>query len=94
MKQHGIGEDAVKAFGGQRQFQEILVPDFAATGRARHGDKAGRAVQPHRPMAQRDEGLQVAAGSASQIQDVVGRLALDMPQQRGDVLADIVVAPR
>ncbi|MNL30953.1 hypothetical protein D3C87_1527190 [compost metagenome] len=92
MKQHGIGEDAIKACRGQRQLQEILVPDLATGCGARHLDKAGRAVQPHRSMTQRGKRLQVAAGAAAQVQHVKRRFALDMPQQGGDVLADVVAA--
>jgi hypothetical protein len=43
-------------------------------------------------MAQGLEGAQIAAGAAAEIQQGEGRLAVDVPQQGGDVLADVVVA--
>ncbi|MNI75284.1 hypothetical protein D3C73_1314220 [compost metagenome] len=43
-------------------------------------------------MAHSCKRLQVATGTAAKIENVERRLALDMPQQRIDVLADIVIA--
>ncbi|MCY1561400.1 hypothetical protein D9M68_986540 [compost metagenome] len=43
-------------------------------------------------MAEGLEGAQVAARAAAEIENPVGRLGLDMAEQGGDVLADIVVA--
>lgn len=74
------------------QAQEVLEPDFAAAGGAGHGDEAGGAVQADGAVAEGGESLEVAAGAAAEVEDVVGRLAVDMAQQRGDVLADVVVA--
>src|SRR5690606_28495054 len=50
------------------------------------------AVEAHRDMAERRERREVAAGPAAEVQDDEGRFALDVAQQLGDVLADVVVA--
>ena len=43
-------------------------------------------------MAQRLEGVQVAPGPAAEVQQVEGRWPGHVLQQRGDVLADVVIA--
>jgi hypothetical protein len=43
-------------------------------------------------VAEGAEGAQVATRAAAEIEDPVGRLGLNMAEQGGDVLADIVVA--
>jgi len=42
-------------------------------------------------MAQRAEGFQVPSRAAADIEDRERRRAFDVPQERGDVLADVVV---
>ncbi|MCY1540807.1 hypothetical protein D9M68_764660 [compost metagenome] len=92
MEQAGVGEDAVEACIRQVEGQEVLLPDFTAAAFAGHLDEARAAVQADGGVAQGLEGAQVAARAAAEIEDLVRRLALDMPQQCGDVLADIVIA--
>jgi hypothetical protein len=53
--------------------------------------KPRRAVQADGPVSHRQESLQVTARSTPEIQDIEGRLAVDVTQQGGDVLADVVV---
>ena len=90
MKQRGVGEYAVKAAGRQLQIQEILLPYFA-TARARHGHERRRALQSDGRVAEGREGAQIAPGPATEVEYRERRLAGDMPQQRRDVLADIVI---
>src|SRR5690606_32967542 len=76
----------------QVQPQEVLLEHLASAALARHAHEAGRAVEAHRDMAERRERREVAAGPAAEVQDDEGRFALDVAQQLGDVLADVVVA--
>ena len=80
MKQGSVREDAVKALTGQVKFEEILLPHFAPGIGARHGNKAGCALQPDSSMAECGEGLEVASRPAAEIEDREGRLRFDMPQ--------------
>ena len=43
-------------------------------------------------MPEPGEGREVAPRPAAEVEDPEGRLARDVPQQRGDVLADVVIA--
>ncbi|MNE75387.1 hypothetical protein D3C80_1715420 [compost metagenome] len=52
MEQRGIGEDAVEIPLGQLQFEEVLLPNFAADIGAGHGDEACAAIQSDRFMPQ------------------------------------------
>src|ERR1700722_2236050 len=91
MKQGCIREDAIEMRGRQVKSQEILLPYFASGIGARHGHKGGSALQPDRFVPQLCEGLEIAPRTATQIKNRERTLALDMPQQRRDVLADIVI---
>src|SRR5690606_13257852 len=59
---------------------------------ARHPGEARRAVEADGDMAERGECRQVAPRPAAEVEDGEGRLALEVAQQLGDVLADVVVA--
>ncbi|RML40083.1 hypothetical protein ALQ97_200132 [Pseudomonas savastanoi pv. glycinea] len=92
MKQHGVGEDPVEAFAWQVQLQEILLPHFAAAVLACHSGEFLRAVEAHRNVPHAGKCLQIPPRAAAEIENVKGGRALDMPQQRVDVLADVVIA--
>jgi hypothetical protein len=57
-----------------------------------HTNEASRAVQTGRRVTARGEGAQVASGPAAEVEDAKGRVALDLAEQRVDVLRDVVVA--
>src|SRR5207302_8180131 len=58
----------------------------------RHGDKLARSVEAHGFVPQRSKVNQVAAGTAPEIQDRIGRLTLYRIEQGRVILADIVVS--
>lgn len=91
VKERGVGEYAIEESARQVQREKILVQDFAAAVLARHGGEARGAVKPDHAVPERLEGLQVAPRSAAEIKDREGRSCRDVPQQRIDVLADIVI---
>ena len=91
MEERRIGEDAVELAGRQVEREEVLLPYLASGSGARHLDEALGAVEPNGHVAERGEGLEVAPRPATEVEDRERRLALDVAQQRGDVLADIVV---
>ena len=92
MKEHRVGEDAVEVRRGQVERKEILLqtshPEFARAISA----KVAGTVQTDRRMAHGLERLQVAPRPAAEVEDRKGRRAVDVPQQRLDVVADVVVA--
>src|SRR5690606_1238482 len=92
MEERCVGEDAVEAPGRQLEPQEILLEDFAAAVLARHPGEARRAVEADRDVSERLECGQVAPRSTAEVEDGEGRLALDMAQELGDVLADVMLA--
>jgi len=59
---------------------------------ARHGCEARGALEPDGRVPEPGEGREVAPGPAAEVEDPEGRRAFDVPQQRGDVLADVVIA--
>src|SRR5690606_18671133 len=63
-----------------------------ATVRTRHLDKTRRAIQANGRMAHLSQGQKIPPRTAPEIQDLQRRLALDVAQQRRDVLRDIVIA--
>jgi hypothetical protein len=92
MKERGIGEYPIEAAGGQIELEKILLPYFTTAVSARHGRKTLRAFEADCNVTAVDERLEVAAGAASKIQDCERRLALDVLQQRVDILADVMAA--
>src|SRR5688572_19160760 len=91
VEQSGVGVYAVEAAGGQVELEEILEPHLAAAVLARHPDEASGALEAHRDVPELHECLQVAARPATQVEYRERRLALDVAQQRFDVLGDVVV---
>ncbi len=77
---------------GRSKLQEILLPYFAAARGARHRGERGGALQADRGMAHAREGGEVPARPAAEIQNRERRCAFDMPQQRRNILADVVIA--
>ena len=92
MEQRGIGVNSVKMVVGKIEGEEVLLPDVAPAVASRHPGELRGAIKTGRPVSQRDEGLEITSRSAPEIQDDKRWLALDMLQQAGDVLADIVIA--
>ena len=60
--------------------------------RARHGDELPRSVEPHRFVSQRSKVTDIAAGSATEIEDRGWWVALDGLKECRVILADIVVS--
>ena len=71
--------------------QKVLMEDPAPRIGARHGGEFLRSVEARHVVAQRPEEVQVPPGSAPQIENGIGGIALDGIQQRRRVLADVVV---
>src|SRR2546423_2858843 len=92
MKRRGMGEYAIEAAGRQIELQKILPPYFTTAVSAGHVGKTLRAFETDRDVTAVDERLEVAPGSASEIEYGEGRLALDVLQQRVDILADVMTA--
>src|SRR3954467_2174545 len=92
MKERRVGEYAVETALRQLEFQEILLPYFGAALGARHCRQPRGAFQAYRDVAERRQRLEIASRPAAEIQDRERRFTLDRPQQRFDVLADVVIA--
>src|SRR5207245_10594421 len=92
VEQRRVGEHPVEARRRQLQPEEVLLPDLEAALLARHRREARRAFQAHRDVAERGQGLEIAPRPAAEIEDRERRLAFDVTQQLGDVLADVGVA--
>ncbi len=92
MEQAGVGEDAVEMPGRQLQFEEALPPHLAAAVGTRHDDELGAAIEADGFVAQAAEGAQVGAPARSRNRGCARASALDMPQQRSDVLTHVMVA--
>ena len=59
---------------------------------SRHGDEMLGTVQTDRIMASFDERFEIAPGPAAKVEYCKRGLALDVLQQRFNVLADVVIA--
>src|SRR6266446_9416149 len=92
MKQRRVGEHAIKTATRQVELEEILLPYFAAAMGARHRGGVRGALQPNRDMTAFGKRLEVASGPAAEIEYHEGRFTLNEPQQRRDILADVVIA--
>src|SRR4051794_21698938 len=92
MKQRGVGEHAIKLIIRKIELEEILLPYIAATVGARHGGKVRGTFQTYRNVTEFGKHLEVAPGSATKIEYRERRFAIDVLQQRRDVLADVVIA--
>src|SRR6266540_1783026 len=92
VEQHRVCEHAVEARLGKRQREQILPPHLASAVLARHRGEALRSLQADRGVTEIGKRLQVPPGPAAQVENRERRLALDIPQQRRDILADVVIA--
>ena len=92
MEQHRVGKHPVEAFGRQVQLEKVLQQHFTATVLAGHLRKPFGAIEPDGNMAHACKRLQITPRPAAEIQHGKRRCALDMAQQRVDVLAHIVIA--
>ena len=92
MKQRGIGEDPVKTSGRKIELEKVLMPDLTAGIGTRHFHEASRTIQSDDAMTETGKGLQVTAGAATEVEDRKRRVAMNMSQQGGDILTDIVAA--
>src|SRR3954465_12035286 len=91
MEQRCIREYAVEPRRRQVEPQKILLPHLAATVRPRHFHEARGTLQPNRHVAKSGERFQIASRPAAEIQNGEQRLRFDVIQQRGDVLADVMM---
>lgn len=92
VEQGRIGENAVEMRVGQIQAEEILLPHLACTVAACHLRQRRRPFKTDGVVSALHESLQVATGTAAEIQNRAGWRTLDMAQQRVDVLLDVMVA--
>jgi hypothetical protein len=92
MEQRRICKNAVKAAFGQLHCQKILMENLALRIRARHDDELLRSVEAHGFVPQRSEMTEIAAGSTTEIEDGIRRVALYRIEECRVVLADIVVS--
>src|SRR4051794_10220605 len=67
------------------------MQDLAARMHARHGDELLRAVEPYGFMSQRSKITEIAARSATEIEDRIWWVTLDGLEECRVILADIVV---
>ena len=68
------------------------MQDLAARMCPRHGDELPRSIEPHGFVPGRSEVAEIAAGSATEIKDTVGRVTLYGIEECRVILADIVVS--
>src|SRR5690606_41836713 len=73
------------------QLEEILVPDLAAALPG-HRDEGLGAIQPDCQMSKLSEGTQVASGTAAAIENTKRSRPFDVPQQRVNILRNVVIA--
>ncbi|MNE88205.1 hypothetical protein D3C80_1854860 [compost metagenome] len=79
VKQHGIGENAVEAFGRQVEFEKVLLPDLTAAVIARHLGKPFTAVEANGNVPHGGEGFQVTARPTAKIEQGERCRTLNMP---------------
>jgi hypothetical protein len=71
-----------KLAGGKVIGQQVLLPDLAAGGRARHDHELGAAVEPDDHVAKIAENYEIASGAAAEIEDAIWRDTRDGSEQR------------
>ena len=71
--------------------QEVLQPYFTAAFLARHRDEALRAVDADRTVPQCLQCLQIAAGTAAEVEQHEWWRAADVLEKRRDVLTDVMI---
>ena len=92
MEQHGVGEHAVEMRGRQIEFEEILLQHVAAAVGARHRGQPLCALKTGGVVAEFLESFEVTSWTAPEVEQLKRRGCLDVVQQRGDVLAHVMVA--
>src|SRR4029077_17694359 len=85
------GRGPGKRGGGEGGGQEVLVPDVAPGGGARHGDEARRGVEPDRLVAEGAKAPEIATGATAEIENRERAWPLEARPQRVHVLADVMV---
>src|SRR5271167_254287 len=88
VKQGGVGEHAVEVLVRKIELEEILLPHLAASVGARHDGQALGAFQTYREVTKFGKYLEVASRPATKIEYCERWVAIDVLQQRLDVLAD------
>src|SRR6185295_17309190 len=91
VEQRRIGKYAVETCWRQVQPKKILLPHLAAAIRPRHFHEARGTIEPDRHMAKTGECPQIASRPAAKIQNGKRRPRFDMIQQRGDILAYVMI---
>ena len=81
-----------KATLGQLHRQKVLMENLALRERARHLHELPRSVEPHGFVPQGSKVTEIAAGSTTKIEDGIRRIALYRIEERGVILADIMVS--
>ena len=92
MKQRGIGEDPIEVRIREIELKKILLPHVAVGVGAGHCDETAGALEPNCGMAQLAEGREIAPRAAPEIENDEWWHRFHMPQQRRDVLIDVMVA--
>ena len=92
VEERGIGKHAVKTALRQIEAKKTLLPHLALAFATRHVYEAFGAVESDRLMPASNERPEIAPGTAAEIEDGERRFSGNVPQQRVDVLADVVVA--
>src|ERR1700733_109454 len=82
----------MEAAGRKLEREKVLLPNLTAAVLAGHGREDRAALDTDRHMPQSPEGRQVAPRAATEIQYAQRRRSRNVPQQRLDVLLDIVIA--
>jgi hypothetical protein len=80
-----------KRSGRQIEWRKVLLPNVAAAVRPSHFGEACGPVETDCDVTQRRERLEIASGAAAKVEDRERRRAFDVRQQRGNVLAHVVV---
>ena len=91
MKERRVGEDSVKAAGGQREVEKALVEDFAARA-ARHLYEGRGAVEPYGLVTEGAEVGEVTPRAAAEVEDRERRRTFDRAQKSRIILRHVVVA--
>jgi len=78
VKKRGVGEYAIEMLVGKNEFEEILLPHFAASICAGHNDQTLGTLQTDREMTEFCKYLEASSGSATKIEYCEWRLTFNM----------------
>ena len=92
VEQGRVRKDAVEPPCRQFELQKLLVPYLTAGRHTRHGHELFGAVEPNRAVAQPEESPEIPPRTAPKIEYRERRCARQGPQQRLNVLANVVIA--